>query len=459
MNEKKLDKPPVSKGHLLGQVGASDVLSLSPDSESAWIDVIHKMDDIYTDLVHYQVELEEKNLALEAAQQFIRDVLASITDVLIVCDLRGTIVQVNRALESVLDQTESELIQQSIYSLFNEDSQQLLQQFLQRLRSGVIVDSELNLQPRNAPTVPIATNCSAHLNSAGKLIGMVLIGRPIGELRRAYQDLSQAHGELKQAQQQLVQSEKMASLGRLVAGVAHELNNPISFVFGNVHAMRRYEERLLRYVQELENKLPAEEIAPLRQELKIDRILKDMGPLIDGTLEGAARVSDIVQELRRFSAGQKEQAELFNLSEVIKTAAHWVVRALKVQVKIHFELPSSLEIVARKGHVHQIMVNLIQNAVDVMEQTAEPVLEVSSEITANQVRIKVRDHGPGLAPDSIDKIFDPFFTTKPVGKGTGLGLYISYNLAADQGGLLQAVNHPGGGAEFILSLPLSSLTE
>jgi two-component system sensor histidine kinase HupT/HoxJ len=438
---------------LIEQVGAMEVLALNPDSEAGWIDVIHKMEGVYTDLVRYQVELEEKNAALEVAQQFIRSVLSSITDVLIVCDIQGRIQQVNRALEEITGKQEQELLQQPFATLFAPASQHMVAEFPEKIRSNVIVDCEISLLSLDGNAVPLATNCASRYDHDGRLVGMVLIGRPVGELRRAYEDLSRAHAELKQTQQQLIQSEKMASLGRLVAGVAHELNNPISFVFGNVHALRRYEERLVRYINALEVKVESNDLKELRKELNIERILSDIGPLIDGTLEGADRVSEIVQELRRFSSGQKEQPNRFDLVDVIKKATHWVVKSTRIKPKVNFQLPESLGIVARKGHVHQILVNLVQNAVDVMESQPEPQLDIRCEQDDKTIRIHIHDQGPGISKQAINKVFDPFYTTKPVGKGTGLGLYISYNLADDQGGELRVANHPDGGAVFTLVLP------
>ena len=309
---------------LIEQVGAMELLALDPDNEATWIDVIRKMDDVYADLVGYQVELEEKNAALEEAQQFISSVLSSMTDVLIVCDIRGRIQRVNSALEKIVGKSEKELLQVPFSTIFSTSSQDMVEKFSEKIRSDAIVDCEVNLLSKDGSAVPIATNCASRYDHNGRLVGMVLIGRPVGELRRAYQDLSQAHAELKQTQQQLIQSEKMASLGRLVAGVAHELNNPISFVFGNVHAMRRYEERIMQYVRLLEEKLDAKEIQETRNKLNIDRIFNDMEPLIDGTLEGAERVSEIVQELRRFSSGQKEAATQFDLPEVIPLAKEMI---------------------------------------------------------------------------------------------------------------------------------------
>lgn len=447
------DKAKALDTDLIEQVGAMEVLALNSDSEAVWIDVIHKMDDVYADLVRYQVELEEKNAALEVAQQFISSVLSSITDVLIVCDINGRIQQVNQALEDITGQQEQDLLQKPLDALFAPVSHHMVEQFPEKIRSDTIIDCEVSLLSRDGSAVPLATNCASRYDHSGSLVGMVLIGRPVGELRRAYQDLSQAHAELKATQQQLIQSEKMASLGRLVAGVAHELNNPISFVFGNVHALRRYEERLMRYIHTLESKMDPDELQSLRSDLNIERILNDIGPLIDGTLEGAERVSEIVQELRRFSSGQKEQANTFDLVNVIQTATHWVVKSVRVKPKVNFYLPESMMIMARKGHVHQILVNLVQNAIDVMESDSQPQLDIRCAVEKDMLSIDIRDYGPGIPENFINQVFDPFYTTKPVGKGTGLGLYISYNLAIEQGGQLQVANHPEGGAVFSLKLP------
>jgi two-component system sensor histidine kinase HupT/HoxJ len=439
---------------LIREVGALDLLAFDENNENAWIEVIQKMDSVYADLVHYQVELEEKNVALEEAQQFIRSVLASMTDVLVVCDIQGRIQQVNRALETLTGKQEDELRGQAFASLCAPESLPLVDRLHEKIRSDAVMDCEVSLIDSHGAPAQLAMNCSSRYDHTGRLLGMVLIGRPLGELRRAYTQLNRAHEELKQTQQQLVHSEKMASLGRLVAGVAHELNNPISFVFGNMHALKRYSERITRYLTAIEEGTDAEALKALHTELKIGHTLDDMASLIDGTLEGAERVSDIVQDLRRYSTSQKEARRNFDLCETIRTATQWVVKASRVKPEIEYELPESLEVVGRKGYVHQILVNLVQNAVDVMEQQAQPRLAFACRVERGSANISVRDFGPGISEDGMKNVFDPFYTTKPVGKGTGLGLYISYGLAKDLGGDLRVENHPQGGAVFTLVVPL-----
>ncbi|ABK44995.1 PAS/PAC sensor signal transduction histidine kinase [Magnetococcus marinus MC-1] len=445
---------------------AGGSLDLSASSEEVWIEVIRKMDEAYADLVHTQVELERQNEALGAANRFIESVLAAMTDVLIVCDLQGRIEQVNEALCYITGQRAADLLEQKVTDILQMDAAQQARIFWEMLQVDALGMGEMGQKPNNMqdcevhlmgfdgqPT-PLTMSLSARQDGDGRVVGLVLIGRPIGELRRAYDDLNQAHQDLQQAQQRLVHSEKMASLGRLVAGVAHELNNPISFVFGNMHALKRYGARIGGYLQATQQPVDAVQLAQLRGIYKIERTMADLDPLIEGTLEGAERVRDIIQDLRGYSGGQRESVRPYDLTEVIQTAVQWVTNAVRVKPELHLQLIPGLTLRGRRGQVHQILVNLLQNALDVMEGMAAPSLNICCERLPNKVRIDVRDAGPGIDAGDLHQLFDPFFTTKAVGKGTGLGLYISYGLAQDQGGDLTACNHAQGGACFSLTLPL-----
>lgn len=438
---------------LLTNASVASALQLSPSGEEAWIEVIQKMDAVYAELVDHQVELERKNAALEEAQQFIDGVLSAMTDVLIVCDRNGRIERGNAALERLTGRKGEEIAGAQLMSLFASASPSA-EGFLDKLMRGIsVADHEVALLGPKGQPVPLSLNCSERLDHKGVVAGFVLIGRPVGELRRAYESLNSAHRELHQAQQQLVVSEKMAALGRLVAGVAHELNNPISFVFGNMHALKRYGERLTAYLQAIDRGERPEALQELRRKLKIDRVLADIEPLVEGTLEGAERVSDIVQDLRRFSSTQSEPAENFDITKVVRTAVSWVMKAARNKPDVVFDMPDVFEIAGRKGPVHQIIVNLVQNAADVTAGIAEPRLDISLVPSQAGVTIDVHDNGSGIPADTMPRIFDPFFTTKPIGEGTGLGLYVSYGLAEELGGKLEARNHPGGGAVFSLHLP------
>ncbi len=434
---------------------ADQALSSGSLGEEAWVEVIRRMDTIYADLVHYQVELEHKNEELEEAQHFIDSVLSAMSDVLVVADINGRIQRLNQAMLDMTGKRAEELLDRDITILFTGDSVDMVREFPQRVRDHAITDCEAEMLGTDGETVPIAINCSPRYDSNGVLSGMVITGRQLGELRRAYRELQDAHQRLKDAQRQLVQSEKMASLGRLVAGVAHELNNPISFVFGNMHALKRYEGRLQHYLDTVHRGRPTAEVEALRRQLKIDRLLKDIGPLINGSLEGAERVSTIVQNLRRFATPNHQGQNWFDLSRLAENAVTWVAKTTRTTPELYFDMPEELPVHGSEGHVHQILINLVQNAIDAMEDLPQPRLDIHVIRQPNRVEIHIRDHGPGIPEEHLLHIFDPFFTTKEIGKGTGLGLYISYGLATEQcGGDLSATNHPEGGAEFVLSLPL-----
>ncbi|MBE2257710.1 MAG: PAS domain-containing protein [Rhodobacteraceae bacterium] len=425
--------------------------------EAVWIEVIRKMDEVYNDLLQYEVALEQKNAALEDSQQFIESVLSSMSDILIVCNRHGAIQEVNDSLRRFIGQEEEALRGRPVSDLFaDEASQQRARDFFSAARPATVQDCELRIMGRDGSPLPVSLNCTPRLSGTGKLVGMVLTGRPVGELRRAYHALRQAHDDLKRTQQQLLQAEKMASLGRLVAGVAHELNNPISFVLGNVLAIRRYAGRLATYLQAVHagEQVSTPELERLRQELRIDRIMQDLTPLLDGMTEGAERTRDIVDGLKRFSAIDRRVDEAFDLTEVVGRAVRWVTRSGLRSLSVKVDLPERLPVHGSSGQMQQVLMNVVQNACDATAAGDRPTLEIAAEQRDGMVTVHFSDNGPGITPENLARLFDPFFTTKPVGQGTGLGLSISYGIVERHGGRLEAANRPEGGARFSLSLPL-----
>ena len=432
---------------------------LPPGGETAWIEVIQKMDEVYNDLLQYEVALEEKNAALEESHQFIESVLASMSDILIVCDRNGTIEEVNPSLRHISGKTAEELVHTPLFDLFADESEKAKARdiFARYGREGVH-DCEFFLRAGDGSTVPVSMNCTPRVSQTGKLMGMVVTGRPVGELRKAYSALRQAHDDLKRTQGQLLHAEKMVSLGRLVAGVAHELNNPISFVLGNVLSLKRYAGRLESYLGAVHASAATadEALQATRQELRIDRILADMPHLIDGMIEGAERTRDIVDALKRFSAVDKTTPEQVNLNEVVERSVRWVVQSAAAKFAVDIDIPAGLACSGSSGQLQQVVMNLVQNACDAMARQAEPRLRVSGAVEGGMAVLRFADNGPGIADEHLGRLFEPFFTTKPVGQGTGLGLSISYGIVDRHGGKLSAHNLPGGGAEFELSLPVQS---
>ncbi|MBY4677929.1 sensor histidine kinase [Marinobacterium arenosum] len=421
-------------------------------SDEAWVSVIRKMDEAYADLIRYQVEVEQKNAELEQAQSFLDSVQSAMSDLLIVCDHQGAIIQANKAAEKLIGRDTETLVGLPILELVSEPFRNKLNRSLQQIRLQPLRDCELELLGP-AGAVPLAVNCSARKDPRGRLLGMVLVGRPLGELQRAYKALNQAHADLKLAQERLVQAEKMASLGRLVAGVAHELNNPISFVYGNMHALQRYTAKLCRYFDEVHSGASREQLRQLRAELRLDKAISDLNSLVEGTMEGAERVRDIVRDLRQFSSCQASEKAEFDLIHVVHSAMHWILKESRREIAVDDRMPPQLAALGHAGQIHQVIVNLIQNAVDAMAESDQPALMLAAGDDGEQVWFELHDNGPGIAEADQLRILEPFFTTKPVGQGTGLGLSISYGIVSEHGGRLTVTNHPDSGVLARISLP------
>jgi two-component system sensor histidine kinase HupT/HoxJ len=432
--------------------------------EATWLDVIHKMEEVYQQLVADEVALETKNAELEQQQQFIFSLLSAMSDVLVAVNHEGRIEETNVALRELVGRSEEDLQGGHFAALMADDvGVERLKTVTETVAARHGATFEVELLDRSGQRVPVDFNCTPRLNNAGRRVGHVFVGRPMGELKRAYHQLREAHEALKRTQQQLVHSEKMASLGRLVAGVAHELNNPISFVLGNVHALRRYTERLGNYLAALHAGAAPAALAAERARLRIDHTLADLPSLMEGTLEGAQRTADIVAGLKRFSAMDREEREPVEIHGVVERAIHWVRKGTAPAFDVHHRPDPAgpgCWVLGNPGQLLQVFMNLVQNAYDAAAgwegRAGAPALWIEERREADQVRLVFRDNGPGIAPENLSRVFDPFFTTKVVGKGTGLGLSISYGIVERHGGSLTVrAAAPGepGGAQFEVVLP------
>ena len=439
--------------NLMAHVLSEEEPTFDGAGEEMWIDVIAKMDAVYSDLLRYEADLEAKNAELEAAEGFISSVIASVSDILVVVDEQGLVLQANPAFLKVIARPAEDVLTRRLCDLVVEGDRARARNALISGVEGEVRELELSFLTPEGCSDLMAINVSARFDHNGHRVGAVLTGRPIGELRRAYEALHKAHLELQQAQKKLIEQEKMASLGRLVAGVAHELNNPISFVYGNIHTLERYRKSLDRYVHAVEEEAPAAAVARLKRETRIEAILADLGPLIDGTLEGAVRISEIVKNLRRLSFARGSDRASVDLAKLIGTAAHWAMRAKNGRARLDTDLEPGLTIEGEEGKIHQVLVNLVDNALDAVKDEADGHIAVTMRAQGDDVVVEVADNGGGLSDAVADKIFEPFFTTKVVGEGTGLGLWISYAIAREHGGSLTAHNGPAGGAVFQLRLP------
>lgn len=414
-------------------------------TEDAWIEVIAQMEQAYTQLINHQVELEEKNQKLEEVNQLISSVQRSMTEVLLVTDLSGKVIQVNHSLEQLANEKAPQLNQQDISCFLSSHDIKTIDCVHQQKEFS---QHEVSFKFNNNH-YPIVLNGSRLLDGNQQIQGMVLVGREVSELRQAYKNLAESHQALQTTQEQLVNAEKMASLGRLVAGVAHELNNPISFIYGNTHALISYANKLLPYLDKVQQ---GEQIPTSQEHEKVAKIVADLPSLLDGTLEGVERVRDIVLDLLQFSSGQQHEFKHFDLVHTINTTLRWLNKEHKVEVIC--QLPEALNIEGQPGRIQQVIMNLIQNAIDALENVDQAKLWVTLTHNDQTCQLTIKDNGAGIQTNILAHIFEPFVTTKSTGKGTGLGLSLSYRFVTDHGGNLKAANHQDGGAEFTLTLPL-----
>ncbi|MBV7380789.1 ATP-binding protein [Maritimibacter dapengensis] len=428
--------------------GATEAPTL-PDA--AWAEVLQAVDKTYQELVAYQEELEARNAELDAMRRFMGSVFSSVSDLVLVVDRDGAI---EEASGSVLEELGAGGVGASLSDLVCPKNWAEVETHLRAaIDARVTGRIEADFLARGAPA-PFDLSIAPRIGDRGRTRGAVITGRPLGELRRAYSELEASHRQLKEAQLHLVRNEKLASLGRLLAGVAHELNNPISFVYANAHAMEKSAAKLETYFDAVQRGEDRATLVALRDTLKLDRAMERLRTALDGARDGSERVRDIVEDLRRLSADGQGEMSVFDLVWTTEAAINWVARGVKSMPKIIRHGPERLDTFGRKGHIQQVMMNLIQNAADAVDGTDAPVIDVTYGTEDGMAFVRVEDNGPGVPDDLQAAVFDAFFTTKEVGKGTGLGLPISHKIAEEHGGDLRLAQHTGRGARFTLTLPL-----
>ena len=424
-------------------------------SDDAWLSVLAAYDKTYAELASHHALLERQNQELQTQRQFIASILEAVNDIMVVLGRDARIEEASASFAAATRRDPADLAGLRLSDVFDAEGAGRLDAALAELKlQRSAARFEANVLTPEGPA-PFDIALSARVNDRGRLIGAVLIGRPLAELRRAYSELEASHRQLKEAQIQLVRNEKLASLGRLLAGVAHELNNPISFVYASTHALDRYVSRFETYFERVQAGAPREELVALRGELKLERDLKNLRDAIHGARDGAERVRDIVADLRRLSASGTGERVAFDLVDIARIAAKWVERGSKSGIEAQFTGLPSLMVQGIPGHIQQIVMNLVQNAMDAMKGQPDARLTIHVERQGQRAILAVSDNGPGVPEAQAASIFDPFFTTKPVGQGTGLGLSISHKIAEEHGGRLALCAVPGGsGACFRLELPL-----
>ena len=278
------------------------------------------------------------------------------------------------------------------------------------------------------------------------------------DLETKVKDLEKANTEVQSTQSQLIQSAKLAGLGQLVAGVAHELNNPIGFVYSNIQHLREYTGSLIVMVQELSKK--NDNADKIKKKHDFEFIEKDLPKLIASCEEGARRTRDIVIGLRNFSRSSDKDQKKFSVTDCIDSTLDLLRGALKNdKIKLLKTYDDYIPlIVGNPNQISQVFMNVISNAFQALPGSGTVQIEVHFIKDENKVKVRVQDSGVGIKPEDIHKIFDPFYTTKEVGQGTGLGLSISYGIVKSHGGDVLVTSEVGKGTAFDITFPVTSET-
>ena len=299
-----------------------------------------------------------------------------------------------------------------------------------------------------------------------KIIATISFGNDITERKQAEQELQRRHEELKttnrrleEVNNQLLQAEKMAAIGQMAAGVAHEINNPVGYIRSNLDTLQNYVGKLLHIMDaysEAENALISHEhvfepIHRLKQTMDLNYLKRDIVELLGESKEGVNRVQQIVKDLKNFSHVDEQDWLWSDLHDGLNSTLNIVHHELKYKAQVVKEYGHLPQIQCRLSQLNQVFMNLLMNAAHAIDNRGTIWIRTGAE--TSWVWVEIEDSGSGIASEHLSRIFEPFFTTKPVGKGTGLALSLSYGIVAKHAGRIEVDSQPGKGARFRIWLP------
>jgi PAS domain S-box-containing protein len=430
-----------------------------------------------------------------------RSLVQNSSNLITIVEADGTIRYVSPAIQGTLGYKPWELIRKSIFDFVHpEDVASLQKGFLcVQENPTTALSTEFRFRHQDGSWHHIeSTHSNLVIDAPG--VRIVVNSRDVTErkqaeaalkqseaqLREKAAELEQALQELQETQTQLIQTEKMSSLGLLVAGIAHEINNPVSFIYGNIPHATQYTQDLLHVVELYQQCYPnpAPAIQAEVEKIDLNFLNQDLPKVMESMQIGAERIRQIVLSLKSFSRLDKTAREAVDLHQGIDSTLLLLQHRLKAKaerpkievIKDYGDLPL---VECYVGQLNQVFMNILSNAIDALEEALStksedeisdaqsgmlalqvaqrnPTLRISTEVAEdNRVLIRIADNGPGIPPQVQQQIFDPFFTTKSVGKGTGLGLSISYQIVVEKhGGQLKCVSTPEEGTEFCIELPM-----
>jgi len=456
-----------------------------------------------TNELHTQIQYRLIEKLSESERRY-RELVESLREIVFKCDQSGCFTFLNRAWTETLGYSTAESLDRPItFFLHPDDYDRGLQLLVQLQKQQVVISEELRFQHQTGAIVwlELSAHSSALDERAGSLTNITDRKRAEAALQEANEalemrveqrtaELKQAMQDLQRTQAQLVQTEKMSSLGQLVAGVAHEINNPVNFIYGNLTHANEYVHDLLKaitlYRQHDASITPA--VQAELETLDLEFLMEDLPKLLSSMKVGSDRIRQIVLSLRNFSRLDEAEFKAVDIHEGVDSTLMILQHRLKAHnnnpgiqiIKEYGDLPL---VECYAGQLNQVFMNLLTNAIDALEelscrpsnvlgqkvdskkQSADwlPTITIRTAFNAADpllhqpgVVIQIKDNGAGMSEAVSSRVFEPFFTTKPIGQGTGMGLSISYQIVAERhGGVLQCLSKPDQGTEFLIKIPLT----
>jgi PAS domain S-box-containing protein len=440
-------------------------------------------------LSQLQVALRERQqaqTALAKEREFLNAIIHNITDGIVVCDASGKLTLFNKAtrefhglpIESLPPEQWAEY-----FDLYQPDGHTPLSTteipLFRALQGEIVENAEMVIAPKQGSQRILLASGQAIFDPSGNKVGAVVVMRDITDRKKAElaleqksQALEQALNDLQQAQLQIVQSEKMSALGNLVAGVAHEMNNPLGFISATLQQAQPTVAEILEHLKLYQETFPnsSEQILEHREEIDLDYSLEDLPKMMDAMIIAGDRLKSISTSLRTFSRADKDYKVPFNIHEGIDSTLLILKHRLKAnekrpEIEVIANYGNLPEVQCFPGQLNQVFMNILANAIDALDESniglsfaeiqANPNrITIQTSLENEAVKITIGDNGMGMNEEVKQKIFDHLFTTKGVGKGTGLGLAIARQIVVEKhGGEIHVNSILGEGTEFIITLP------